>query len=85
MKRFRKHIIAAITILTASYVFASVLTVGATSNYRAVDVSGTWKLTLETQNGTSNPMVTFKQEGEELTGTYKGRFGESPLKGTVKL
>ncbi|NOT59174.1 MAG: hypothetical protein HOP19_03005 [Acidobacteria bacterium] len=48
------------------------------------DVTGTWKLTLTTQQGTSNPTVTFKQEGEELTGTYKGRLGEAPLKGTVK-
>lgn len=26
----------------------------------------------------------MKQEGEKLTGTYKGRFGESPLEGTIK-
>jgi hypothetical protein len=48
------------------------------------DISGTWKLTLETQQGTSNPTVTIKQTGEELTGTYKGRLGEAPLKGTIK-
>ena len=48
------------------------------------DVTGTWKLTLTTQQGTNNPTVTFKQEGEELTGTYKGRLGEAPLKGSVK-
>jgi hypothetical protein len=47
-------------------------------------VTGTWKLTIESQNGTSNPTVTFKQEGEELTGTYNGRLGEAPLKGTIK-
>jgi hypothetical protein len=26
----------------------------------------------------------LKQDGEKLTGTYKGRFGESPLEGAVK-
>ena len=41
-------------------------------------------MTIESQNGTSNPTVTFKQEGEELTGTYNGRLGEAPLKGSVK-
>ncbi|MGE0132212.1 MAG: hypothetical protein AB7U82_29370 [Blastocatellales bacterium] len=80
MKRFRKHIITAITIITAAFVFAAVLTVGAQSK----NVAGNWKLTMETPNGTSNPALMLKQEGEELTGTYKGRFGESPLKGTVK-
>ena len=48
------------------------------------DLTGVWKLTLQTQQGTSNPTVTLKQTGEELTGTYKGRLGEAPLKGTIK-
>ncbi len=48
------------------------------------DLTGTWKLALQTQQGTSNPMLTLKQEGEDLTGTYKGRLGEAPIKGSVK-
>lgn len=79
MKRLRKHIIAAITIFTAVFMLA-VLTAGAQST----NVSGNWKLTLETPNGVSNPSLVLKQEGEKLTGTYKGRFGESPLEGAVK-
>lgn len=47
-------------------------------------VSGEWALTVETPNGTGTPSVIFKQDGEVLTGTYKGRFGESQLKGSVK-
>src|SRR5437773_6735801 len=50
----------------------------------AKSVTGDWKMTVESQNGTTNPSVTLKQNGEELTGTYHGRFGDSPLKGTVK-
>jgi hypothetical protein len=50
----------------------------------AKNVTGNWNLTVESQNGTTNPSVILKQEGETLTGTYKGRFGDSPLKGTVK-
>jgi hypothetical protein len=80
MKRLRKHIITAITITTAAFLLAAVLTAGAQST----DVSGNWKLTFETPNGAANPSVVLKQEGEKLTGTYKGRFGESPLEGTVK-
>jgi hypothetical protein len=80
MKRLRKHIITAITITTAAFLLAAVLTAGAQST----DVSGNWKLTLETPNGVSNPSLVLKQDGEKLTGTYKGRFGELPVEGTVK-
>jgi hypothetical protein len=47
------------------------------------NVAGEWSLALETPNGTATPSVTFKQDGGTLTGTYKGRMGESPLKGTI--
>jgi hypothetical protein len=49
-----------------------------------VNVTGTWNFTVETAQGSGSPTFTFKQEGEALTGTYKGQFGEAPLKGTVK-
>ena len=50
----------------------------------ASDISGAWALTVESPQGTGTPSVTFKQEGEKLTGNYKGRLGEAPLTGTVK-
>ena len=50
----------------------------------SADVAGEWNLAVETPNGPGTPTVVFKQDGENLTGTYKGRYGESPLKGTVK-
>jgi len=34
--------------------------------------------------GTGHPTVTLKQDGEKITGTYDGRYGPSPLEGTVK-
>jgi hypothetical protein len=79
MKRLRKHVITAITITTAILTLA-VLTAGAQST----NVSGNWKLTFETPNGAANPSLVLKQDGEKLTGTYKGRFGEAPLEGSVK-
>ncbi len=48
------------------------------------DVSGEWQLTIETDNGTFTPTAIFAQDGDKLTGTYKGRFGESKLTGSVK-
>lgn len=80
MKQARNLFIMSIAIMTVLIVSGAVSTAGAQSN----NVTGTWKLTVETQAGTGNPTVTLKQEGEELTGTYKGRLGEAPLKGTVK-
>src|SRR5260370_25510785 len=46
-------------------------------------VAGEWNLKFESPNGTATPTAIIKQDGEKLTGTYKGRFGESPLTGTI--
>ena len=48
------------------------------------NISGAWDFAVETGGGSGAPSFTFKQEGETLTGTYKGQFGEGPLTGTVK-
>jgi hypothetical protein len=50
----------------------------------ASDISGEWLFQVETGAGTGSPNFTFKQEGEKLTGQYKGAFGEAPLTGTFK-
>jgi hypothetical protein len=54
-----------------------------TAAAHAADVTGTWKLTVETQAGTGTPTLVLAQQGEQLTGTYTGRLGESPITGTT--
>ena len=49
----------------------------------SVDVTGAWEVEVQTEQGTGNPSFTLKQEGEKLTGQYKGMLGEAPLTGTV--
>ena len=49
----------------------------------AIDVTGTWDLTVESQEGTTHPSITLKQEGERITGTYEGKIG-GRLEGTIK-
>ena len=49
-----------------------------------VDVTGTWGFNVETAAGSGTPSMTFKQNGEKLTGHYSGQLGESDLTGTVK-
>jgi hypothetical protein len=50
----------------------------------AAKVAGDWEFTVESPNGKATPSASFKQDGEKLTGTYKGRFGESALTGTIQ-
>lgn len=51
----------------------------------AADISGTWQLTVETNQGTGNPTVVFQQQGEKLTGTFNSQiFGEAKITGSVK-
>ncbi|MEO7272605.1 MAG: hypothetical protein ABIX28_19975 [Vicinamibacterales bacterium] len=47
-------------------------------------VAGVWSFNVELSVGTGHPTVTLKQDGEKITGTYEGRYGPSPLEGTVK-
>ncbi len=56
----------------------------ASSASSKVDVSGAWDIEVQTEQGSGSPAFTFKQDGEKLTGTYKGLLGESTLAGTVK-
>ena len=48
------------------------------------NIAGQWQFTVELAIGTGRPLVTFKQDGEKITGTYEGRYGKSNLEGTVK-
>lgn len=61
---------------------ASIAPVGAPA--MSINVSGDWDGTVETGQGSGNPSFMLKQEGEKLTGRYKGMLGESELSGTVK-
>ena len=49
-----------------------------------VDVTGTWSFQVESAAGTGTPTMTFKQDGEKLSGHYSGQLGEAPLAGTLK-
>ena len=49
-----------------------------------VDVTGKWLFAVETAAGSGTPTMTFKQDGEKLTGHYTGQLGEADLTGTIK-
>jgi len=73
-------------IVTAAVIVTACLAVTAAQTAPAkIDVTGIWAFEVQTENGTGTPQLTFKQEGEKLTGHYSSQFlGEAELSGTVK-
>jgi hypothetical protein len=64
-----------------------VLTLAATvalSGAEPAKVAGKWNASMQLEAITGHPVLTFKQDGEKLTGTYEGRYGETPLEGQIK-
>ena len=51
---------------------------------QAVNVTGEWTFNVQTDQGGGTPTITFKQDGEKLTGKYAGQLGNADLTGTVK-
>ena len=50
----------------------------------AANISGTWIFSVDLDGGGhGDPTFVFKQEGEKLTGTYKGPLGEYNVTGSV--
>jgi len=48
------------------------------------DLTGTWEVTIEIAGQTGAPVFTLKQDGDKLSGKYKGQFGEADVTGKVK-
>lgn len=67
-------------------IFAIVLLASLTAAAQAkTDITGKWLFTVQTDAGTGTPTVTFKQDGEKLTGHYSSQLlGEADLTGSVK-
>jgi hypothetical protein len=48
------------------------------------NVAGKWILALEMSQGTATPTLELKQDGEQLAGTYTGRYGAFKVTGVIK-
>ena len=74
-----------LTTLTAIVLVSSADSWARAGQAAKVDVTGVWIFTVESAAGKSNPTLTFKQDGEKLTGQYSSQLmGEAQLVGTVK-
>ncbi len=58
--------------------------VSATLLAEPAKVAGVWNVALELETIKGHPVLTLKQDGEKITGTYEGRYGPSALEGTIK-
>jgi hypothetical protein len=64
------------------------LAIGCTAMVNAADqkasMTGKWNVTTQLPIGTGNPTFEIVQSGNELSGTYKGALGQSPISGTIE-
>jgi L-seryl-tRNA(Ser) seleniumtransferase len=65
-------------------IVAVIVMVGVTAFAAPANVAGHWSVSLELGSIVGHPTLDLKQDGEKLTGTYRGRYGASPLEGAVK-
>jgi hypothetical protein len=49
-----------------------------------VDVTGTWAMSVSTDQGVTSPTMTLEQDGDTISGTYSSEaLGENRVRGTV--
>jgi hypothetical protein len=71
--------------IIAIIVFGCLAGAATAQSKEKTDVTGEWAFEVQTQMGTGTPTVTFKQDGEALTGHYSSAvLGEVDFTGTVK-
>lgn len=71
--RISAAVIAVLGVLTTAQLVA-----------QATNVTGEWLFNVTTDQGGGTPTLSFKQDGEKLTGKYQGQLGAADLTGTVK-
>ena len=69
---------------TVVVILAALLTSAQILSAQGTNVTGEWAFTVTTDQGGGNPTITFKQDGEKLTGKYNGQLGAADLTGSVK-
>lgn len=67
---------AAVALIAAVSAFGSIAA-------HAGDITGAWSMKVQTSLGSGTPSFILTQQGDKVTGTYKGQLGEAPVSGTV--
>ena len=70
---------------TIGVAVAIVIALAVAGEAQGVNVTGKWVFDVQTGQGSGQPTLTFKQDGEKLTGHYSSQtLGEADFTGTVK-
>jgi hypothetical protein len=72
------------TLIRRAAIVVAALVMTARLGAQATNVTGEWLFNVQTDQGGGTPTITFKQDGEKLTGKYVGQLGNADLTGTVK-
>ena len=72
------------TLIRGAAIVVAALVMTAYLGAQATNVTGEWTFNVQTDQGGGTPTMTFKQDGEKLTGKYVGQLGNADLTGTVK-
>lgn len=72
------------TVVRTAVILAAALLTSAHLGAQATNVTGDWAFSVTTDQGGGEPTISFKQDGEKLTGKYAGQLGAADLTGTVK-
>jgi hypothetical protein len=80
-QRARELVVAAAAVLLVLSASSVVRAAQATR----IDITGAWLFDVVTDQAPGTPTVTFKQDGEKITGHYSSQtLGEADLTGTLK-
>ena len=80
----RRGILMKTVIRTIVLLLTAALLASAPLAAQGANVTGEWAFNVTTDQGGGTPTITFKQDGEKLTGTYVGQLGNADLTGTLK-
>ena len=72
------------TLIRRAAIILAALAMTAHLGAQATNVTGEWLFNVQTDQGGGTPTLTFKQDGEKLTGKYTGQLGSADLTGTMK-
>jgi len=73
------------TVTVIGGILGLVATLAMPAAAQGVNVTGKWVFDVQTGGGSGQPTVTFKQDGEKLTGHYSSQtLGEADFTGSVK-
>jgi hypothetical protein len=71
------------TRLMAALVLTMIVAAGTATSFAQNSVAGDWTLTINGPQGIIDTEAIFKQEGENVTGTFSGPTGEATVAGTM--